>query len=53
MAERDHDVVVFGATGFTGGLTAEYLAAQRAAEHALGAGGAQRSQARGRPRPPG
>jgi short subunit dehydrogenase-like uncharacterized protein len=24
--ERDHEVVVFGATGFTGGLTAEYLA---------------------------
>ncbi len=27
MAERRHDVVVFGATGFTGALTAEYLAA--------------------------
>ncbi len=27
MAERSHDIVVFGATGFTGGLTAEYLAA--------------------------
>lgn len=26
MAERQHDVVVFGATGFTGALTAEYLA---------------------------
>lgn len=26
MAERDHDVVLFGATGFTGALTAEYLA---------------------------
>jgi short subunit dehydrogenase-like uncharacterized protein len=25
-AERDHDIVVFGATGFTGRLTAEYLA---------------------------
>ncbi|MEV1289551.1 saccharopine dehydrogenase NADP-binding domain-containing protein [Micromonospora sp. NPDC049679] len=24
---RDYDIVVFGATGFTGGLTAEYLAA--------------------------
>jgi short subunit dehydrogenase-like uncharacterized protein len=24
---RDHDIVLFGATGFTGGLTAEYLAA--------------------------
>jgi saccharopine dehydrogenase (NAD+, L-glutamate forming) len=27
MAERQYDVVVFGATGFTGGLTAEYLMA--------------------------
>jgi short subunit dehydrogenase-like uncharacterized protein len=27
QAEREHDVVVFGATGFTGCLTAEYLAA--------------------------
>jgi short subunit dehydrogenase-like uncharacterized protein len=27
MAEPRHDIVVFGATGFTGGLTAEYLAA--------------------------
>ena len=26
MAERVHDVVLFGATGFTGGLTADYLA---------------------------
>lgn len=26
MADRDYDVVVFGATGFTGALTAEYLA---------------------------
>jgi short subunit dehydrogenase-like uncharacterized protein len=26
MAERDHDIVIFGATGFTGALTAEYLA---------------------------
>jgi short subunit dehydrogenase-like uncharacterized protein len=26
MASREHDVVVFGATGFTGELTAEYLA---------------------------
>ncbi|MBV9425629.1 MAG: saccharopine dehydrogenase NADP-binding domain-containing protein [Solirubrobacterales bacterium] len=26
-AERQHDIVLFGATGFTGGLTAEYLAA--------------------------
>jgi len=27
MAERSRDIVLFGATGFTGGLTAEYLAA--------------------------
>jgi short subunit dehydrogenase-like uncharacterized protein len=26
VPEREHDVVVFGATGFTGALTAEYLA---------------------------
>ena len=26
MAEREHDIVLFGATGFTGALTAEYLA---------------------------
>jgi short subunit dehydrogenase-like uncharacterized protein len=26
MAERELDIVVFGATGFTGGLTAEYIA---------------------------
>ena len=26
MAERQYDIVVFGATGFTGALTAEYLA---------------------------
>jgi saccharopine dehydrogenase (NAD+, L-glutamate forming) len=25
--EREHDLVLFGATGFTGGLTAGYLAA--------------------------
>ena len=27
MSERPYDIVLFGATGFTGGLTAEYLAA--------------------------
>jgi short subunit dehydrogenase-like uncharacterized protein len=26
MADREYDVVLFGATGFTGGLTADYLA---------------------------
>jgi len=25
-SDRPHDIVLFGATGFTGGLTAEYLA---------------------------
>src|SRR5262245_53813468 len=29
MSEREFDLVVFGATGFTGKLTAEYLAAQK------------------------
>ena len=29
MADRVHDIVVFGATGFAGRLTAEYLARQR------------------------
>ena len=28
MNPAEHDIVLFGATGFTGGLTAEYLAAQ-------------------------
>src|SRR5215207_9058708 len=27
MAEREHDILLFGCTGFTGALTAEYLAA--------------------------
>src|SRR3954470_9517741 len=27
VADRDHDIVLFGGTGFTGALTAEYLAA--------------------------
>ena len=26
MSDRDLDLVLFGATGFTGGLTADYLA---------------------------
>ena len=33
MAQREHDLVLFGATGFTGALTAEYLA-RNAPEHA-------------------
>ncbi len=32
MADRRFDIVLFGATGFTGGLTAEYLAANAPAE---------------------
>ena len=31
MAERSYDVVLFGATGFAGGLTAEYLARHKPA----------------------
>lgn len=32
MAERQYDLALFGATGFTGGLTADYLAANAPAE---------------------
>jgi short subunit dehydrogenase-like uncharacterized protein len=32
MADRDHDIVIFGATGFTGALTAEYMAGNAPAE---------------------
>ena len=32
MADRSYDIVVFGATGFTGALTAEYLAAHAPAD---------------------
>jgi short subunit dehydrogenase-like uncharacterized protein len=32
MADRRFDIVLFGATGFTGGLTAEYLAANAPAD---------------------
>ncbi len=32
MADHSYDIVVFGATGFTGALTAEYLARQAPAE---------------------
>ncbi len=32
MADRSYDIVVFGATGFTGALTAEYLARHAPAE---------------------
>ena len=50
MAEREYDVVLFGATGFTGALTAEYLARTRAGRNARGAGRAQHAEARGRAR---
>ncbi|WP_297732727.1 saccharopine dehydrogenase NADP-binding domain-containing protein [uncultured Maricaulis sp.] len=33
MAEREFDIVVYGATGFTGRLVAEYLAAEHASVH--------------------
>src|ERR1700721_1525475 len=33
MAERQYDVVLFGATGFTGGLPAEYLARRATPPH--------------------
>ena len=36
---RDHDVVVFGATGFVGELTANYLAEQAPAEAKIALGG--------------
>ena len=44
MAERDYDIVVFGATGFTGGLTAEYLAANAPAETRWALAGRNRSK---------
>jgi short subunit dehydrogenase-like uncharacterized protein len=37
--ERDHDIVLFGATGFTGGLTADYLAAHAPAAARLALAG--------------
>ncbi len=49
MAEREHDVVVFGATGFTGALTAEYLARCRR-RRPLRPGRPQPGKARGRAR---
>jgi short subunit dehydrogenase-like uncharacterized protein len=41
---RDHDVVVYGATGFVGALTAKYLAEQTPADARVALGG--RSQAK-------
>jgi short subunit dehydrogenase-like uncharacterized protein len=39
VAERSYDIVVFGATGFTGALTAEYLAHHAPAETRLALAG--------------
>jgi short subunit dehydrogenase-like uncharacterized protein len=44
MPERDYDVVVFGATGFTGALTAEYLAQNAPATTSWGIAGRNRSK---------
>ena len=35
MSDREFDLVMFGATGFTGGLTAEYIAKQKPAKWAI------------------
>jgi len=43
-AGRRYDVVLFGATGFTGGLTADYLAANAPAEMRWALGGRNRSK---------
>ncbi len=42
--EREHDVVLFGATGFTGALTAEYLVAHAPAGARLALAGRNRSK---------
>jgi len=41
---RQYDVVLFGATGFTGGLTADYLAAHAPAQMRWALGGRNRSK---------
>ena len=46
MAERRYDIVLFGATGFTGGLTAEYLAANAPAETRWALAGRNRPSSR-------
>jgi short subunit dehydrogenase-like uncharacterized protein len=43
-AGRQYDLVLFGATGFTGGLTAEYLAAHAPAEMKWALGGRNRAK---------
>lgn len=42
--DRDHDVVLFGATGFTGGLAAEYLARHAPPTLRLGIAGRNRAR---------
>ncbi|MDQ6775403.1 MAG: saccharopine dehydrogenase NADP-binding domain-containing protein [Actinomycetota bacterium] len=44
MTAADHDIVLFGATGFTGGLTAEYLAANAPAGTRLALAGRNRAK---------
>ena len=44
MAERDYEIVVFGATGFTGGLTAEYLVRHAPAGTRLALAGRNRAK---------
>src|SRR3954453_3374462 len=43
-AERDLDILVYGATGFVGRLTAEYLARSAPQDVRIGLGGPSRSQ---------
>ncbi|MGH3519677.1 MAG: saccharopine dehydrogenase family protein [Haloechinothrix sp.] len=45
--DRTHDLVLFGATGFTGGLTAEYLAAHAPAHCRWGLAGRNRGKLEG------
>src|SRR3954471_5523108 len=45
--DRPHDIVLFGATGFTGGLTAAYLAANAPAEVSWALAGRNRSKLEG------
>ena len=44
---RDHDVVIYGATGFVGVLTAKYLAEHAPADVRIALGGRSQDQARG------
>jgi short subunit dehydrogenase-like uncharacterized protein len=44
VTATDHDIVLFGATGFTGGLTAEYLAAHAPAGTRLALAGRNRAK---------